>query len=165
MSDEQKDRINEAINEIVTDAVFTGDTEQGLELPEKVELNDEEKEFQAAIDASAEQRAKSPMEVACMQHARMYGPFVEGLEYISGGAAKRILRYLVGYPFFVDKLNPQDERVEGLAYIADKLGQAKSTILLIRAIEQEAAAQKSLAEHAAIQELNLEGNNETKEGE
>jgi hypothetical protein len=139
---------------------------------DKVSLNSEEKEFQAAVDASAEQRAKTPFEVACMQHSRMYPAFVDNLEKVSGGAAKRILRYLVGYPFFVDNLNPQDKHVEALAYMAHKLGETKYTITLIQAMEQEAKAMQQLNEHAKIKEMDLEGKNdgisnteETKQGE
>lgn len=154
MSDE---RLKEAVNEIQ-------DTEAGLDVPpiqvnEKVQVGEDQAAFQQAIDEAAEQRAKSPFEVACMQHARMYGPFVDNLDKISGGAAKRILRYLVGYPFFVDKLNPQDKHVEALAYVADKLGQTKHTILLIQAMEQEARAMQALEEHAKIEKLDLEGKN------
>lgn len=156
------ERLKEAVNTIE-------DTEAGLdplefkpepiEIPDSVEVNPDEKDFQAAIDKAAEERAASPFESACMQHARMYQPFISRLDRVSGGAAKRILRYLVGYPFFVDKLNPQDKDVEALAYIADKLGQAKHTILLIQAMEQEAKAMQQLAEHAKIEELDLEGKN------
>jgi hypothetical protein len=148
--------LQEAVNKIE-------DTEAGLDvpsIPDSVKFGEGEAAFQKAIDEAAEQRARSPFEVACMQHSRLYGPFIEGLDKVSGGAAKRILRYLVGYPFFVDKLNPQDSNVESLAYIADKLGQTKHTILLIQAMEQEHKAQQTLAEHARIQELDLEGKKE-----
>lgn len=164
MSDE---RLKEAVKEVAEES-FMPDTEAGLEVPpitinEKVEIGADQAEFQKAVESAAEERANSPFEVACMQHARMYGPFVQGLDNISGGAAKRILRYLVGYPFFVDKLNPQDKNVEQLAYLADKLGQAKHTILLIQAMENEAKAMQQLAEHAEIKEMDLDGSKDEDE--
>lgn len=154
MNDE---RLKDAVEEIAAEKPTTN---TNIEIPDSVQINEHEKGFQEAVEKAAEERARSPFEVACMQHARMYQPFIQGLDNVSGGAAKRILRYLVGYPFFVDKLNPQDKHVEQLAYIADKLGQAKSTILLIQAMEQEAKAMQDLAKHAEIKELDLEGKNE-----
>lgn len=158
-NDAEKEMLKEATNNL-NEVSLIKDTEAEaakIEIHDKVQVGEDQADFQAAVDKAAEERANSPFEVACMQHARMYGPFIDNLDKVSGGAAKRILRYLVGYPFFVDKLNPQDKHVEALAYVADKLGQAKHTILLIQAMEQEAKSMEQLTKHAEIQELNLEG--------
>lgn len=112
------------------------DTEAGLEAPM---LEGEEKErLQQAVDELAEQRAASPQEVAAQTHMQLYKTMVEDLEKVSGGAAKRIIRYMAGYPFFVDELNPQDKHVEALAHIVDRCVQAKFTVIMCEAIAQEA---------------------------
>lgn len=131
--------------------VVIPDTEAGLELPVAVDPQEEllrsqyQELTQEAIDESAEQRAQSPAQAAMMMHSRYYGPFVDNLDQISGGAAKRILRYLVGYPFFVPELNPQNAEVEQMAQLADKLVHCKFTIALCQSIEQEAKAAEELA--------------------
>jgi hypothetical protein len=125
------------------------DTEQGLELPREdltEALKKQADSLQEAVDAAAENRARSPFEVAAQQHMMMHNKFVAELDRLSGGAARRILKYLVGYPFFVDELNPQDKNVEAMGYLADKLVQCKFTMIMCKAIEDEARAQEQLAE-------------------
>lgn len=111
------------------------DTEQGLEPA----LDSAEKErLQQAVEELAEQRAASPQEVAAQTHMQLYKTLVQDLEKVSGGAAKRIIRYMAGYPFFVDELNPQDKQVEALAHVVDRCVQAKFTVIMCEALAQEA---------------------------
>lgn len=115
------------------------DTEAGLEAPMDNLVETSKEELQEVVDKLAEERAQSPFQVAAQSHAMMYHPFVGKLDNISGGAAKRILRYIVGYPFFVDELNPQDKLVESMAATADRLVQAKFTMILCQQLDQEKA--------------------------
>lgn len=107
-------------------------------------------EFQKAVEESAEERAQTPFQVAAMTHARMCNPFLAAVDNISGGAAKRILKYLVAYPFYVKDLNAQDKQVEGLAQVADKLVQTKFTMAMCAAIEKEARVAKAIQEQEAL---------------
>jgi hypothetical protein len=150
------------------------DTEAGLE-PEPHDAPqyvDEEEalrfEFQKAVEDSAEERAQTPFQVAAMTHARMCGPFLQEVDNLSGGAAKRILKYLVAYPFYVKELNAQNKRTEAAAQIADRLVQTKFTMAMCQAIEKEARVTKAIAEQEALIEplpddlttLNTEENKE-----
>jgi hypothetical protein len=120
--------------------------------PEQPEYNHvvnalkEKAEMQQAVEAAAEERAMTPFQVAAQNHMMMCPKFLAAVDNISGGAAKRILKYLVAYPFFIKDLNPQDKEVEQVAYIAEKLVECKHTIILCQALEREARV------HAAIQE-------------
>lgn len=127
------------------------DSEAGLEPEVKQEqfVDEEEQmriEFQQAVEKAAEQRAETPFQVAAMTHARYCQPFMASLDNISGGAAKRILKYLVGHPFYVPELNAQNQEVEGLAEVANKLCNTKYTMALCVAIEREARISKAIQE-------------------
>lgn len=128
------------------------DTEAGLEPELAVEapMVDEETqmqiEFQQAIENAAEDRAQTPFQVAAMTHARYCQPFMQSIDAISGGAAKRILKYLVGHPFYVAELNAQNKEVEGLAEVANKLCNTKYTMALCVAIEREARISRAIQE-------------------
>lgn len=149
------------IEDILEETLDDLPREELLNAAETLAQDTEKEAFQEAVDEAAEQRARTPFEVAATQHMRLYQPFINELDSISGGAAKRILRYLVGYPFFVEGLNPQNKQVETLGYMADKLVQMKFTMTLCQAMEQEAKAMQTLAEHAAIEKLDLEGKNDS----
>ena len=164
----------------------TNDTEAGLELNtasgggEITELGvasgtenfvDEEEslrlEFQKAVEATADQRATTPFQIAAMTHARMCGPTLQEIDGLSGGAAKRILKYLIAYPFYVKELNAQDKQVEGIAQVCDKLVHTKFTMAMCSAIEKEArvaaAIQQQEDEIMAIPQEILSSPEETKE--
>lgn len=103
-------------------------------------------EFQKAVENAAEERASTPFQVAAMTHARMCGPALEEIDRISGGAARRILKYLIAYPFFVKELNAQDRQVEHLAQVCDKLVHTKFTMAMCQAIEKQIRVDKAIQE-------------------
>jgi hypothetical protein len=117
--------------------------EKAAEAAEKVVLEGEA--AQKAVDKQAESNSMNAFQAAAMTHSRLYFPFVEKLDQISGGAAKRILRYLVGYPFFVPELNPQNKEVEDMAKIADILVEAKYTMALEQSIQKEIKRAEEMA--------------------
>lgn len=144
------------------------DTEAGLESERGIHINRREEvqdsfadpetalrvEFEQAISKSAEERAQTPFQVAAMTHARMCNPALAEIDRISGGAAKRVLKYLIAYPFYVKELNAQDKQVEALAEICDRLVQSKFTMAMCQAIENEARVTAALKEQEdLIQEL------------
>lgn len=95
-------------------------------------------EFQKAVENTADQRANTPFQIAALTHSRMCGPALQEIDNISGGAAKRILKYLIAYPFYVKELNAQDKQVEGIAQVCDRLVHTKFTMAMCAAIEKEA---------------------------
>lgn len=92
----------------------------------------EGEEAQAAIDAAAQRRAEDPFEVAAMVHSMYLGPFLEGIENISGGACRRILKFIVQYPLLQDDIKSSEELndVRNLAYLGDKLCESKFLMIM-----------------------------------
>lgn len=139
------------------------DSEEGLEPPlnteesptaqyvdEETALRLEFEQAQKAVEASAEQRAMTPFQAAAMTHARMCNPTLAEIDRISGGAAKRILKYLIAYPFYVKELNAQDKQVEHIAEICDRLVHTKFTMAMCQAIEKEARIAKAIEDQEAL---------------
>jgi hypothetical protein len=92
----------------------------------------EGEEAQTAIDAAAQQRAEDPFEVAAMVHSMYLGPFLTGIENISGGACRRILKFMVQYPLLQDDIKSNEELndVRNLAYLGDKLCESKFLMIM-----------------------------------
>jgi hypothetical protein len=103
-------------------------------------------EFQQALNSSAEDRANSPFMVAAQTHHRMTPEVMKAIDNISGGGAKRILKYLCFFPFYVRELNPQDQAVEDLAAACDKLVNTKNIMALCVALEKEARTRAAIQE-------------------
>ena len=161
MNDEEVKKLVEENSELMSDLVELEDLEKALTQEEKTEIQVEDDslkvEFDKAVKESAEERARSPFLAAAQMHAMIYQGFEDSVTNLSGGAAKRILKYLCGYPFYIKDLNAQDKNVEAVAYRASKLIEAKSAMILCKAIEQEARVAKALDEQEAlIVPLNLE---------
>lgn len=145
------------------------DTEAGLELEdvltqvEKQEdhLDDDslKVEFDKAIESQAEERARTPFFAAAQTHAMIWNGFAESLKEVTSADLKRIILYLTGYPFYLKELGVDEDKknVIGVAYRASKLVEAKSAMILCKAIEQEARVVKALDEQEAlIEPLNPE---------
>lgn len=137
------------------------DSEAGLEAPHNTEeipqyvdeetaLRIEFEQAQKEVENSAEQRAVTPFQAAAMTHARMCNPTLSEIDRISGGAAKRILKYLIAYPFYVKELNAQDKQVEDVARICDKLVHSKFTMAMCQAIEKEIRTEKAVQAQEAL---------------
>jgi hypothetical protein len=92
----------------------------------------EGEEAQLAVEESAQQRANDLFEVAAMVHSMYLGPFLEGIESISGGACRRILKFMVKYPLLQDDIKPGEDLkdVTNLAYLGDKLCEAKFLMIM-----------------------------------
>lgn len=105
----------------------------------------EGQEAQAAVDAAAQQRAEDPFQVAAMVHSAYYGKFMEGIDQMTGKACKRILQYIVSYPFFPSpKATGSDE--EALAQIADRLCEAKFLMMMTEMNKNLLQAQEQQSE-------------------
>jgi hypothetical protein len=90
----------------------------------------EGEEAQKAVDEAAQNRAEDPFQIAAMVHSAYYNPFLEGLDKMTGKACKRILQYLVSYPFFMKEPRVTSEEEKGLAYLADRLCEAKFLMIM-----------------------------------
>lgn len=90
----------------------------------------EGEEAQRAIDESAQRRAEDPFEVAAMVHTMYLTPFLTGIDSISGGACRRILKFLVSYPLLQDDVNDAHPDVRQLAYLGDKLCESKFLMIM-----------------------------------
>jgi hypothetical protein len=141
------------------------DTEAGLELPPLEEVMTEEEkqealsqdeslkvEFDQAVKAQAEQRAQTPFFAAAQTHAMIWNGFADSLRDVTSADLKRIILYLCGYPFYMKELGVEERKknVIGVAYRASKLVEAKSAMILCKAIEQEARVAKALDEQEAL---------------
>jgi hypothetical protein len=92
----------------------------------------EGEEAQAAVEEAAQRRADDPFEVAAMVHSMYLEPFLSGIENISGGACRRILKFMVKYPLLQGDINPHDDikEVINLSYLGDKLCEAKFLMIM-----------------------------------
>jgi hypothetical protein len=116
-------------------------------------------EFEQALKTEAEERARTPFFAAAQTHAMIWNGFGDSLRDVTSADLKRIILYLCGYPFYLKELGVEERKknVIGVAYRASKLVEAKSAMILCKAIEQEARVAKALDEQEAlIQPLNLE---------
>jgi hypothetical protein len=92
----------------------------------------EGEEAQKAVEQSAQNRADDPFEVAAMVHSMYLGPFLDGIENISGGACRRILKFMVKYPILQGDIDPNHETndIRQLAYLGDKLCESKFLMIM-----------------------------------
>jgi len=90
----------------------------------------EGEEAQAALEAAAQQRAEDPFEVAAMTHSMYLGPFLAGIENISGNSCRRILRFIVSYPLLQSEAHSASPQEEQLTYLADRLCESKFLMIM-----------------------------------
>lgn len=92
----------------------------------------EGEEAQKAVEEAAQQRADDPFEVAAMVHSMYLVPFLTGIENISGGACRKILKFMVQYPILQGDIKYDDETNElrQLAYLGDKLCESKFLMIM-----------------------------------
>jgi hypothetical protein len=90
----------------------------------------EGEEAQQAIEQAAQNRAEDPFEVAAMVHTMYLTPFLTGIDSISGGACRRILKFLVSYPLLQDDVNDAHPDVRHLAYLGDRLCESKFLMIM-----------------------------------
>lgn len=109
-------------------------------------------EFDKALQAQAEERARSPFLAAAQTHAMIWNGFADSLREVTSADLKRIILYLTGYPFYSKELGVDENKknVIGVAYRASKLVEAKSAMILCKAIEQEARVAQALDEQEAL---------------
>lgn len=128
-----------------------------LEEPGHVDEDSLKVEFDQAIASSAEDRARTPFFVAAQNHAMIWQGFQQSVSDLTSADLKRIIIYLTGFPFYVKEFDGNNPKAAGVAYRASKLVEAKSAMILCKAIEQEARVAQALDEQEAlIQPLNLE---------
>lgn len=128
-----------------------------LEEPSFVDDDSLKVEFDKALEKQAEERAKTPFFAAAQTHAMIWQGFQKSVSDLTSSDLKRIIVYLCGYPFYVKEFDGNNPAAAGVAYRASKLVEAKSAMILCKAIEQEARVAKALDEQEAlIQPLNLE---------
>lgn len=147
--------MNNAINKPVTfelnDTLEGVDTEAGLE-PEVTQeqfVDEEEQlriEFQQAVEKSAEDRANTPFQAAAMTHSRLCPAVMEEIDNLTSSSLKRILKYLIAYPFYVKGLDIKDPHVMKVAEAVDKLTHTKFTMAMCQAIEKEARVTAAIKE-------------------
>jgi hypothetical protein len=108
----------------------------------------EGEEAQLAIDEAAERRANDPFEVAAMVHSMYLNPFLTGIENISGGACRRILKFIVQYPVLQDdsSLKGDVNSIKDLTYLGDKLCEAKFLMIMNEFNKQRENLLKQLEE-------------------
>lgn len=152
------------------------DTEEGLDLqPTEEELKEEllgddalKVEFDKALATEAEERAKTPFFAAAQTHAMIWQGFQQSVSDLSSADLKRIIIYLAGYPFYIKEFDGNNPKAAGIAYRASKLVEAKSAMILCKAIEQEARVAQALDEQESlIQPLdpaNFQGHEVSAEG-
>lgn len=90
----------------------------------------EGEEATAALEAEAQRRAEDPFEVAAMVHSNYLGPFLTGIENISGNSCRRILKFLVMYPLLQTEAHSASPLEEQLTYMGDKLIESKFLMIM-----------------------------------
>ena len=107
-------------------------------------------EFDQAVKAAGEERAKTPFLAAAQTHAMVWTGFQQSVSELTSADLKRIIIYLTGYPFYMKELGTENKKALAVAFRASKLVEAKSAMILCKAIEQEARVAQALDEQEAL---------------
>jgi hypothetical protein len=125
-----------------------------VEEPTTVDDDSLKVEFDQALATAAEERARTPFLVAAQNHAMIWNGFAESVSALTSSDLKRIIMYLTGYPFYVKEFDGNNSKAAGVCYRASKLVEAKSAMILCKAIEQEARIAQALdAQEALVEKL------------